>query len=91
MNKEQKCDEGFKESVSQIQEQLKEIKMYSSPFFDVKGASKFLGLSERRIYGLISDGDIAYYKNRSGRIRFSKKQLEEFESFREFSVKDKHQ
>ena len=91
MEKLHECDESLKESVSQIQEQLKEIKSYSSPFFDVKGAGKFLSLSIRRIYSLISDGDIAYYKNRANRIRFSKKQLEDFESYREFGVKDNHQ
>ena len=64
---------------------------YNSPFYDVKEASKFLGISNRRLYAIISDGGIAYYKNRSNRIRFSKKQLEEYESFKEFSVKDKHQ
>jgi len=90
MNKKNKCDDELKESVSQIHKQLKEIKSYSSPFLDVKGASKFLGLSVRRLYSLISDGDIAYYKNKSGRFRFSKKQLEEFESYKEYSVKDKH-
>ena len=91
MNKDKKCDEGLKESVSQIQKQLTEIKTYQSPFYDVKGESKFLGISARRLYAIISDGGIAYYRNKSKRIRFSKKQLEEYEYYKEFSVKDKHQ
>ena len=89
MYKEYRCDDELKESVSLIQKQLTELKGLNYPFFKVKGASVYLGLSERRIYGLISDGDIAYYKNKSGKIRFSRKQLEDYETYKEYPVSNK--
>lgn len=83
------CDDWVKDSISQIKIDLKELKGKYAPFYTVKGASVYLGLSVRRVYGLISDGDIAYYKNKSGRIRFSRKQLEDFESYQEHPVSNK--
>ena len=79
----------IKNSIIEIKKDVKNIKIINNPFFKVKEASVYLGLSQRRVYGLISDGDIAYYKNKSGRIRFSRKQLEDYESYEEFSIIEK--
>jgi excisionase family DNA binding protein len=80
----------FKEAISQIKTDIKELKGLNAPFYKVKGASVYLGLSERRVYSLISDGDIAYYKNKQGKIRFSRKQLDDYETYKEFPVNAKN-
>tara|TARA_R100001440_G_scaffold61372_1_gene81267 strand:- start:293 stop:565 length:273 start_codon:yes stop_codon:yes gene_type:complete len=82
-------EDWVKDSISQIKTDVKELKGLNYPFFKVKGASVFLGISVRKVYSLISDGDIAYYKNKSGRIRFSKKQLQDYETFKEYPVTSK--
>jgi excisionase family DNA binding protein len=84
-----KCDNWVKDSITQIKTDIRELKGINHPFFKVKGAAIFLGVSERRIYSLISDGDIAYYKNKSGRIRFSRKQLMDYETYKEIPVSSK--
>ncbi len=89
MYKEYRCDDELKESVSQIKKDVKELKGLNYPFFKVKGASVYLGISVRKVYSLISDGDIAYYKNKSGRIRFSRKQLQDYETYKEYPVTSK--
>ena len=89
MYKEYRCDDELKESVSQIKQQVSELRGLNTPFYKVKGASVYLGLSERRVYSLISDGDIAYYKNKQGKIRFSRKQLNDYETYKEFPVNAK--
>jgi len=83
------ADDRLKEPVSEIKEELEKIK-YQSPFYDTKGASKFLGISRARLYGIIANGQINHYKNRSGRIRFSKSQLEDFESYIEVNVSSRN-
>ena len=82
-------EDWVKDSISQIKTDVKELKGLNYPFFKVKGASVFLGISVRKVYSLISDGDVAYYKNKSGRIRFSKKQLQDYETFKEYPVTSK--
>lgn len=89
MNKDIKCDDWVKDSISQIKTDLKELKGINYPFFKVKGASLYLRISERKLYSLISDGDIAYYKNKSGRVRFSRKQLQDYETYKEYPVSSK--
>ena len=83
------CDDSVKDSISQIKSDIRQLKGLNYPFFKVKGAAVFLGLSERRVYSLISDGDIAYYKNKQGKIRFSRKQLNDYETYKEFPVNAK--
>ena len=78
------CDDWVKDSISQIKTDIRQLKGLNAPFYRVKGASVYLGLSERRIYSLISDGDIAYYKNKNGMIRFSRKHLNDYETYKEF-------
>ena len=89
MKKDIKCDDWVKDSISQIKQDVRHLKGINYPFFKVKGASVYLGISTRRVYSLISDGDIAYYKNKSGRIRFSRKQLDDFETYQEITVSSK--
>ena len=89
MNNNNMCEEWVKDSISQIKKDVKDLKGINYPFFKVKGASVYLGISTRRLYSLISDGDIAYYKNKSGRIRFSRKQLDDFETYQEHPVSNK--
>jgi excisionase family DNA binding protein len=89
MDNVNKCDNWFKDSITQIKTDLKNLKGKYAPFYTVKKASVYLGISARRVYSLISDGDIAYYKNKSGRIRFSRKQLDDFETYQEFHIIEK--
>ena len=84
------CEDWVKDSISQIKTDIRTLKGLNAPFYKVKGASVYLGLSERRVYSLISDGDIAYYKNKQGKIRFSRKQLEDYETYKEFPVNAKN-
>jgi excisionase family DNA binding protein len=71
----------IKNSIIEIKKNIEQFKVLNNPFYKVKGASVYLGLSERRVYSLVSDGDLAYYKNKKGKIRFSKKQLDDLKSF----------